>query len=155
MMSMDNLDCLFYTPNLFDQYCRDYYRRIGEVLHARGKFWASHACGRVNALRSRVAEVELDGLEGTPHAPLGDIDLAKFRDSIPYAKHVVWGGMTCHEQEIKVDAGARIHDHVKRIFANLRPFHRFVFSSACNTSTNTPWDNIRHFHDACYAYGRN
>ncbi|MCZ7646297.1 MAG: hypothetical protein M5U26_13610 [Planctomycetota bacterium] len=155
MMSMDNLCSLFYTPRLFDAWCRDYYARIGQVLHARGKFWCAHACGRVSTLRNRVADVQLDGLEGTPHAPLGDIELARFRDTIAYDRHVVWGGMTCHEQEFAADARGRIHAFVKGLFETLRPFHRFVFSSACNTSIRTPWDNLRHFQDACYAHGRN
>lgn len=155
MMSMDNLDSLFYTPEFFDRYCKDYYRRIGEILHARGKFWTSHACGRVAVLKEQVAAVELDGLEGTPHAPLGDMDLAAFRDSIPYRKHVVWGGMTCHEQEVRAQARERIRDHVRRLFATLRPFHRFFFSSACNTSIATPFQNILYFRDFCWEFGRN
>lgn len=154
MMSMDNLDSQFYSPSYFRRFCRDYYRRIGEVLHARGKFWCAHACGRVSLLRDQVADVQLDGLEGTPHAPLGDIDLAQFRDTISYPRHVVWGGMTCHEQEIRKEAKARIRDFVRRLFETLRPFRRFVFSSACNTSIRTPYENLLYFRDACWEFGR-
>ncbi|MBE7463075.1 MAG: hypothetical protein HS116_06205 [Planctomycetes bacterium] len=155
MMSMDNLCSLFYTPNFFRKYCRDYYRRIGEILHANGKYWFSHACGRVAALKDQVAEVELDGLEGSPHAPLGDVDLRVFRDTIPYRRHVVWGGMTCHEQEIVKDAPARLEAHVKGLFGPMRPFHRFVFSSSCNTSVRTPFENLLLFRDNCWKHGRN
>lgn len=155
MMSMDNLCSLFYTPSFFRKYCQDYYRRIGEILHEKGKYWFAHACGHVAALKDLVAKVELDGLEGAPHAPLGDIDLCAFRDTIPYSRHVVWGGMTCHEQEIVEDAPARLEAHVKGLFGKLRPFHRFVFSSACNTSIRTPYENLLRFRDYCWKHGRN
>jgi uroporphyrinogen-III decarboxylase len=154
MMSMDNLCAMFYSPFLFNRCCRTYFQRMGEVLHAKGKFWCSHACGHVSRLRDLVADVKLDGLEGPPHAPLGDIDLANFRDSISYSRHIVWGGMTCNEQEIAVEANDRIREYVSGLFKRMRPFNRFIFSSSCNTSIRTPFDNLLYLRDACYEFGR-
>ncbi len=155
MISMDNLDSKFFSPTFFDRFCSDHYSRIGTILHEAGKFFYAHACGSVSALKAHVAKVQLDGLEGAPHAPLGDIDLPEFRDTIPYDRHIVWGGMTCHELEEPEGAKKRIREHVKMLFSRLRPFHRFVYSSACNTSIRTPYENLLYAQEACLEFGRN
>lgn len=124
----DNLDSLFHTPRLVREFAFDFYRRLADVLHAKGKYLLSHACGQLRGLKRLLAETGVDGVEGIPHPPLGDLPLPEAQRDV-HDGFIVIGGMTCHEQEISENPRERIRDYVRTLFDQLRPFERFVFSS--------------------------
>lgn len=150
--TMDNLDSWFHTPTLVKRYAFEFYRTLAEIFHAQGKLLFSHACGRVRELRALVVEAGLDGFEGVPHPPLGDVtvrEVLDFRDGF-----VVVGGITAHESELfGPDARERLFAYVRELFSSLRGGDRLIFSSACNTSIRTPFENLLDLRDACYEYG--
>jgi uroporphyrinogen-III decarboxylase len=149
--TMDNLDSLFHSPMLVREFALPFYQALADVFHGEGKLLFSHACGHILALRELVAEAGLDGLEATPHPPLGDLPLPLARTIHP--RFVVNGGMTAHETEVQgPDARDRVFGYVRRVFADMSR-ERFLFGSACNTSIRTPWENLVHFRDACHEFG--
>lgn len=150
--TMDNLDTPFHSPPLFREFALPFYQALAEVFHARGKWLFSHACGRLWGLRGLIAEAGLDGLEAIPHPPLGDLPLPEAKRIHP--RFIVNGGITVHEAEVFTpDARERIFAYVRRLFADMAPLERFLFSTACNTSLRTPWANLLHFRDACWEWG--
>lgn len=126
--TMDNLDSQFHSPALIRKFALPFYRALADVFHGQGKWLFSHACGRLWALRELIAEAGLDGLEGIPHPPIGDLPLPEGKRIHP--RFIVNGGMTAHETEIDTpDARDRIFAYVRSLFAAMRPLDRFLFSS--------------------------
>ncbi len=147
----DNLDSLFYSPPLFRTYEIEFHQEIADILHGADKLLFSHACGRLWSLRELIAEAGLDGMEGIPHPPLGDLPLDEAKNI--HDGFIVNGGMTAHEQEITDDPERGIRAYVRDLFDGMRPFDRFFNSSGCNTSIRTPWENLLIFEEACHEFG--
>jgi uroporphyrinogen-III decarboxylase len=61
--------------------------------------------------------------------------------------------MTFHETEFRENAAEQIRGYVSTLFDGMRPLDRFIFSSGCNTSIETSWDNLRYLRDACWEFG--
>lgn len=126
--TMDNLDSFFHSPSLFRQFALPFYQTLTEIFHAEGKWLFSHACGHLRALRELIAEAGLDGCEGIPHPPIGDLPLPKAKRI--HEGFIVVGGMTAHETEISTpNARNRIFSYVQNLFAQMQPLERFIFSS--------------------------
>ena len=70
-----------------------------------------------------------------------------------HAGFIVNGGMTAHDTEVFDDARAKIRDNVRSLFREMRPLDRFIYSSACNASIRTPWENLLAFWEACWEFG--
>ncbi|MFC1544965.1 uroporphyrinogen decarboxylase family protein, partial [Gemmatimonadota bacterium] len=147
--SMDNLDSLFYSPEMFDKYCADFYRRAADICHAGGAVFFSHACGRQREIMSRVIACGLDGLEGIAFPPLGDIELHEARAA--GERFIAEGGLSAVQLEGEITQ-QQADSYVKTLFEKLRPFERFVFSMSCNTSILTSWDTLRRYRDAWLKY---
>lgn len=126
--TMDNLDSLFHSPSLFRQFALPFYQTLAEIFHAERKWLFSHACGRLLALKELIAEAGLDGCEGIPHPPIGDLPLPEAKRI--HEGFITIGGMTAHETEISGDdACDRIFAYVQNFFAQMQPLDRFIFSS--------------------------
>jgi hypothetical protein len=149
----DNLDSAFYSPRVFRAFCLNHYRRMAEMLHARGKYLFVHACGRLRALAPLIVESNLDSVEGQPHPPLGDWHLHEAR---AYSSRLILcGGMTAHEQEwTGPGTRQRLAAHVQTLFASLGDRRRFLFGSGCNTSPAAPYENLLALRDAALEFGR-
>ena len=148
----DNLDSTFYSPRLFREFCLPMLRNAAEMVHARGKYLFIHACGKLKALSRLILESDLDCVEGQSHPPLGDWHLHEARSLSPQL--ILCGGMTAREQEwAGPDAPCRIREHVRALFESLGDKRRFLFASGCNTSPNTPWENLVAFRDAAQEFG--
>ncbi len=64
MMTMDNLDSMFYPPPYFEKYCAPFFRKVADMCHSHNIKIMSHACGQIRELLLPCIETGLDGLEG-------------------------------------------------------------------------------------------
>ena len=152
IMSMDNLDSMFYPPDYFDKYCKEFYSEASRICHEHGAKFFVHACGRQKDIMSNVVDAGIDGLEGIAFPPLGDIELWEARRAGP--KFIVNGGLSAIQLEGDVTTD-QANSYVKDIFDRMRPFDRFIFSMSCNTSILTKWDTLKRYRDAWLKYGVN
>ncbi|MFC1614687.1 uroporphyrinogen decarboxylase family protein [Gemmatimonadota bacterium] len=145
VMTMDNLDSLFYTPDQFKRYCASFFRRISEICHQAGAYFFSHACGRQKDILEQVIDCGIDGLEGIAFPPLGDIELWEAKASSK--GFIVEGGLSAVQLEGPVTR-RQAEDYVEKLFRKMHPYDRFIFSMSCNTSIHTSWDTLRYYRDA-------
>ena len=149
----DNLDSTFYSPRLFREFCLPMLRQAAAMIHARRKYLFIHACGRLKALAPLLLESGVDCVEGQAHPPLGDWHLHEARALSP--RLILCGGMTANEQEWHGPGTAqRIDDFVRDLLGSLGDRRRLVLASGCNTSPNTPLENLIAFRDAAWKHGR-
>jgi hypothetical protein len=149
----DNLDSLFYSPDLFRRFCLPVLQKAAGLIHARGKYLFVHACGRLKRLAPLFLEAGVDCVEGQAPPPMGDWPLAEAHALSE--RLIVCGGMAAPEQELAgAGAAEQIWAYVRDLFASMGDRRRFLFGSSCNTSPRTPCKNLLAFRDAAWEYGR-
>lgn len=153
LLSADNLDQLMMPPYFFDLYLYDHYKRVAEVIHEAGRLFCVHSCGNNWDIRHCIRESGIDMMEGLTPPPLGNFPLDRAQEEIG-PNFIVEGGMAASHQEIREGAKNAIDQYTRELFDSMGNKRRFIYSSSCNTSPNTPYDNIMHFRDCCWKYGK-
>ena len=147
IMAMDNLDTMFHSPDLLQEYSSSYYKRAGEVCHSNGARFFIHACGQQKDNLGLISSFGVDGLEGVASPPLGDVMLDEAMKCTGES-FIITGGISAMETR-NLSSKEEIFVYVEKLFRRLLPYkHRFIFSSSCNTSIDTAWETIKHFRDA-------
>jgi uroporphyrinogen-III decarboxylase len=153
LMSNDNLDAALMPPAFFDRYLVDHYRRVAERIHDHGRLFAVHSCGNNWDLRHQIRDSQIDMMEGLTPPPLGNFPLDRARTEI--GDHfIVEGGNNYLHQEMTEGAWEAIDVYTKQLLEQMRGTPRYIYASSCQTSPNTPIDNLHYFRDAVWRYGR-
>jgi hypothetical protein len=151
VMSMDNLDTMFHTPDYVRDYSSSYYTKASGLCHEYGAVFFIHACGRQKDNLKLISSFGVDGLEGVASRPLGDITYAEAMENTR-DHFTITGGISAMETR-DLKTREEIFQYVKTLFENMLPCkNRFIFSSSCNTSIDTRWETIIHFRDAWVNY---
>jgi len=153
LISNDNLDAMLFPPYQFDEYLYKHYRQVSEETHRQGRLFCVHSCGNNWDVRHCIRDSSIDMMEGLTPPDLGNFPLELAHREIG-PEFIVEGGMYCHHQELKKGAREAIYDYTRDLFNKMGDRKRFIYSSSCNTSPFTPYDNILHFRDACWEFGR-
>jgi uroporphyrinogen-III decarboxylase len=147
MMSMDNLDSAFHTPRYIERCSASFYEQASRLCRARGVVFFIHACGQQKALLPLIGSLGVGGLEGVAYAPLGNVELDEAL-RLSGERLIVTGGISAFETE-RLSSYDRVRRYLEGLLQRLEPYrHRFVLSSSCNTSINTPWSRLVWFRDA-------
>jgi len=147
MMTMDNLDSVFHTPEYLERYSASFYTRAAAICHERGSTFFIHACGRQKDNLRRVASYGVDGLEGVAFPPLGDVELDEAL-ALTGDRFIITGGISAMETS-RLKSRDQVFDYVGRLFEQLRPYrNRFILAASCNTAFTSPWSTLLHFRDA-------
>lgn len=151
VMSMDNLDTMFHTPQFVEAYSAAFYEKAASACHEKGARFLIHACGSQRDNLKLIASLRIDGLEGVAFPPLGDVTLEEVAEMTP-DNFIFTGGISAFET-MNLRTRHEIFSYVKKLFQAMRPFrHRFIFSSSCNTAINAPWETVKLFRDAWMEY---
>lgn len=154
LISNDNLDSMLFPPYFFEQYLKDHYRRVADLIHSAGRSFWVHSCGNNYDLAPYIKESGIDCMEGLTHPPLGNFPLHMAHEVIG-PDFVVEGGNSCHEQEIFDDTGPQvIRDYTADLFKRMGDNPHFIYASSCNTSPRTPWRNMLAMRDSARDLGR-
>ncbi len=147
IMSMDNLDTMFHSPDFVQEYSSSFYKKAAEICHRYGARFFIHACGQQKDNLRLISSYGVDGLEGVASPPLGDVML----DEAMLETHdgfIITGGISAMETR-DLKSRDEIFTYVERLFKKMLPYkNRFIFSSSCNTSIDTSWDTLKNFRDA-------
>ncbi|MGQ9515552.1 MAG: uroporphyrinogen decarboxylase family protein [Thermoproteota archaeon] len=84
----DNIDSVFVSPKLFENYCLPYYNKYCDILKGRGKIVMSHMDGRLRVLKDLIARTKLDVIEAFTPPPMGDLPLKEAKES--WKDKVIW-----------------------------------------------------------------
>jgi hypothetical protein len=147
IMSMDNLDTMFHTPDYVEEYSSSFYKRASAICHANGALFFIHACGQQKDNLNLISSYGVDGLEGVASPPLGDVTLDEAM-SLTRNEFIITGGISAIETR-DLRTKNEIFDYVEKLFRKMLPYKkRFIFSSSCNTAIDTSWETIKNFRDA-------
>lgn len=71
----DNIDSMFVSPRLFEQYFIPNYKKCAEILHEKGKLFGSHFDGKLAVLKNLISECPQDIIEAFHPPPIGDLPI--------------------------------------------------------------------------------
>ena len=151
IMSMDNLDTMFHSPDFVEAYSSSFYKKASAICHEHGAKFFIHACGNQRENLPLIASYGVDGLEGVAFPPLGNVELDEAMRLTP-DHFIITGGISAMElRDLK--SRAEIFSYVKNLFEKMKPYkNRFMLSASCNTPIDTKWETILHFRDAWLEY---
>jgi hypothetical protein len=154
IMSMDNLDTMFHPPGFVESYSASFYEKASAVCHEKNARFFIHACGNQRGNLKLIDSLKVDGLEGFAFPPLGDISIEEAM-KMTSDNFVITGGISAMETR-DLSERDEIFDYVRNLFSRLKPYRkRFIFSSSCNTSIDSPFKTLKYFRDAWLEYGWN
>ncbi|HHT9147216.1 MAG TPA: uroporphyrinogen decarboxylase family protein, partial [Candidatus Wunengus sp. YC61] len=70
----DDVNSLYISPRMFEEYCLPVLRRYSEIARNYGKVLVFHACGKINAFSDLLLKTNVDALDWLSPSPIGDID---------------------------------------------------------------------------------
>jgi hypothetical protein len=151
IMSMDNLDTMFHSPDYVEAYSASYYSRASQICHEYGAKFFIHACGQQKDNLRLIASYGVDGLEGVASPPLGDVWLDEAME-MTGDSFIITGGISAIETRDLITKD-KIFAYVEQLFTKMLPHkNRFIFSASCNTAIDTTWETIKLFRDAWLEY---
>jgi hypothetical protein len=100
VLSPDNLDGQFISPQAFERHMTKSYRRTTEMLHQHGKHLVVHVGGPARRMLKPLATAGVDAIEGLAGPPQSDASLTQARDIVG-ADVTLWGGIP---QDFLLDA---------------------------------------------------
>lgn len=92
VLSPDNLDGQYISPDLFARYLTTSYSASCRRVHAAGKSFVVHAGGPMRRLLAPLAAAGVDVVEGVSGPPQSDVPLPEARKEAG-AEIVLWGGI--------------------------------------------------------------
>lgn len=78
----DNMDGVTMSPTLFKEYAIPFYQEAREIIHAGGKLFAGHWCGRTESLLHLVPGCGLGIVEAIVTRPMAGIELSEALDRL-------------------------------------------------------------------------
>ena len=88
----DNLSGDVVNPRFFQKYYLPYYRKRVSKLHQKEKVVYVHIDGALKGILSRIRETEIDCAQALTPAPVGDLELERFREEAG-EEVILWGGL--------------------------------------------------------------
>jgi hypothetical protein len=92
MLSPDNLDGQYISPDLFERYLKPSYRQTKTILNGTGKSLVVHVGGPMKRLLKPLADAGVDVVEGVSGPPQSDVPLEEAR-VLAGPDLTLWGGI--------------------------------------------------------------
>lgn len=137
----DNMDGVMISPDIFKEYAIPFYQEAGEFIHARGKLFEGHWCGRTETLLPLVPGCGLDVVEAIVTRPMADISLGKALDLLQ-GEVILQGGipavLVCNEGGSYTD----FERYVRDVIRPLRGRRGFILGMSDNVPPNADFARV-------------
>lgn len=129
-----------HTP-IFRRYMTPYFRKVGDILHAKGKLTQVHVDGEMRRLLPLFLETGVDTAEAVAPYPMTSVTIGEFRKA--WGDRVtIWGGLpsiifepTFTDQEFE--------EFVLDLFRQIAPGYNFILGMGDNVPANGVFHRVR------------
>lgn len=141
----------FISLDMFKEFSIPYMTRVIKHVKKRGVFTYMHICGYINDRLEEIAGTGVDGIECFDPPPIGNVEL---EDAVKRVgkKVFIKGNMDPVNTVFKKSPSEIYDDAVKRIKIGY-PTERYILSTACAVSPDTPQENLKILVKAAEDYG--
>ena len=140
---------LFMRPEVFREFIKPYYARIGAVLERHGVHWWLHSCGNNTDIMGDLAEVGLDVFHPVQKGTMDEVAIARgYGDKLT----LLVGIDVQHTLQERDPAGVR--EEVRFLVDTFdRPEGGMCIAAGNGIVGGTPFENIAAFLDESVRYG--
>ncbi|NQU23699.1 MAG: hypothetical protein HQ567_20650 [Candidatus Nealsonbacteria bacterium] len=79
VVAMEDLSSTTSSPAIFERFSWRHLNEYADIVHAEGKTFLAHMCGRLKAMAPLIAQSRLDGVESLTPPSIGDLSVAQAR----------------------------------------------------------------------------
>jgi len=141
----------FMSLNMYKEFGVSFAKRVIEHVKKRGAFTFMHMCGYINDRLEEIAATGVDGIECFDPPPIGNVELEDAVKRIG-GRVFIKGNMDPVNTVLKKSPSEIYEDAVKRIKIGY-PTQRYILSTACAVSPDTPPENLKVLIKAAEDYG--
>ena len=131
----------FMSLDMFREFGVPFVSRVIKHVKKRGAFTYMHMCGYINDRIEELAGLGLDGIECFDPPPIGNVDLEDAVKRIG-GKVFIKGNMDPVNTLYKKTPSEVYDDAASRIKIGY-PTKRYILSTACSVSPDTPFENLK------------
>ncbi len=119
----DNLSSTTTSREMYRRYDRRYVNEYADIVHAAGKVFITHWCGKLSGFSKDVGEGRQDGISDVTPPPTGDLDIIEARRTW-CKRFVLVGGIdpTLFTQGTAEEMDAYVGDLLERMGSDRRGF---------------------------------
>lgn len=139
------------SPAVFRRYSLRHLNEYAGILHAEGKIFLAHMCGRLKAMAHLIAESGLDGVESLTPPSIGDLDAVEARAILGEDKVIVGG---INADTMLRSTPQELKDYAVDLLTRMAPGRKFILSNADAMPYGVPVENLKAVSDAVRAYGQ-
>lgn len=137
----DNLDERTFSPPLFKRYGLPYYKRMAEILHAKGKTYKSHACGWIKHLLPMIKDSGLDAVEAFAVDPMNDLTIKAAREILDGQVSIMGGVASVVMSNMNMN-DADFREYILKTLDDVQPGNGFVLGMADNVPANAEFERV-------------
>jgi len=138
--AMEDLSSTTSSPRIFRRFSWRHLNEYADILHARGKVFLAHMCGRLKAMAPLIAQSKLDGVESLTSPPIGDLSITDAR-ALWGERLVIVGGLNAGLM-LETDQD-RVREAVLAALRQAAPGRNFVLSNADAMPSGANLDTLR------------
>jgi len=141
----------FISLKMYKEFGMPFTARVIKYVKKRGAFTYMHMCGYINDRLEEIAATGVDGIECFDPPPIGNVEL---EDAVKRIGDRVFikGNMDPVNTVFKKSPAEIYEDAVKRVKIGY-PTQRYILSTACAVSPDTPPENLKVLIKAAEDYG--
>ena len=135
----ENTSSTLLSPRLFRQYCLPILNEYADIIHAAGKLFLAHMCGKLRAFANDLAASRLDGICDITPRPTGDFGLDEAAELLN--GKIVIGGIdptTFIDPDI-----ASVEEQVTILIERVKPYRGVLLGSADTAPRGTPLETFQ------------
>ena len=145
----DNLSASTIPPPIFEAYAAEFYTKMAEMAHAKGKFLSVHVDGTMGGLLPLLEACGVDCLDAVTPAPMGDLTPTEIREQA--GNMVLCGGISAIAW---LSADDDAFERSVRAWLDLKPqSHRLILAPGDQVPPGTPIERIRCVRELVEQYG--
>ncbi len=139
VIEYENTSSTLLSPDIFRRYCLPILNEYADILHAAGKVYLVHMCGKLKAFKPELDAARFDGIADLSPDPTGNFTLDEAACNLP--GKVVIGGIdatTFVEPDLR-----KVEAKIAALIERIKPHPGVLLGSADTVPRGTPIETLQ------------
>lgn len=139
VIDYENTSSTLLSPKIFRHYCLPLLNEYADILHAAGKIFLIHMCGKLRAFAGDMASARFDGIADITPYPTGDFPLDEAAAALP--GKILVGGI---DPTTFINPDLRqVEAEISALIERIKPYPGVLLGSADTAPRGTPPETFR------------
>lgn len=126
-------------PDWFEEFCTNQINEYADIMHAGGKIYITHMCGKLTGMLDELPKLKVDGIDSVCPPTTGDLKACDALSNLP-GKVIIGGLEPPGLQRMSVDEA---REAARTVLEECKDYDRFILCTGDATSFGTPIENLK------------